>query len=242
MRLPCRYEAVEVKPEDLAQFMHEFKKKYAGANVTIPHKQEVMKFLDVVSREAKKIGAVNTIVNKNGKLVGYNTDVTGAMAAIKEKKPRLKGKKAIVLGAGGTARALVYGLVEAGAHVTILNRTLAHAKNLAQDFACAYGTLGDFYIYAPCDLVVNTTSVGMGDKEESPLPGFLHVIRGAPVKTRKKMVVMDIIYFPHITKLLRDAKKSGCRIITGDKMFNAQAAASFKLWTRHLTFLNLALE
>ncbi|MBI2638242.1 shikimate dehydrogenase [Candidatus Peregrinibacteria bacterium] len=209
LKIPARYEAVEVKPRDLAKFMRDYRARYAGGNVTIPHKQTIMKYLDRVSPEAKKIGAVNTIVNREGKLIGYNTDVFGAMFSLQKiGRVALRNKKVMVLGAGGAARAVVHGLKKAGASVTILNRTLAHAKKLASDFRCAYAALKDFQKCTSrgLDILINTTSVGMWPN-------------------------MDIIYRPRITQLLRDAKAAGCKIITGDHMFLAQAAKSFELWT-----------
>ena len=232
LKLDARYEAIEVKPERLAQFMKNFRENFSGASVTIPHKEKIIKFLDKLSPEARAIGAVNAIVNLGGKLIGYNTDVFGAMSAIRKFfSKKLRGKRAVVLGAGGAARAIAYGLKKAGAKVKILNRTLLRAKRLAADFGCGCGRLSDFNP-SGCDLIVNATSVGMWRSkakyfEESPLPQLKNLLRGL----RKKPAVMDIIYRPRMTKLLKDAKKAGCKIITGDYMFLSQAAKSFELWT-----------
>jgi shikimate dehydrogenase len=230
LKIPARYEAVEVKPAQLKNFMRDYRQRYAGGNVTIPHKRSVMKYLDRVSPEAKKIGAVNTIVNRGGKLIGYNTDVYGAMEALRAhrgaqtaKGKFLNGQKVVVLGAGGAARAVVYGLKKAGARVVILNRTLSHAKKLAKEFGCAYAALSPGRL--PSDLLINTTSVGMWPKtKQTPL--LL-----SPAISSYDLCVFDIIYRPRITQLLRDAKRAGCKIITGDCMFFAQAAKSFELWT-----------
>ena len=230
LKIAAKYEAAEVAPADLGHFMREFRARYAGANVTIPHKEKIMRYLDEVSAEAQKIEAVNTIVHRRGKLIGYNTDVFGAMGALK-KYTKLKGKKAVVLGAGGAARAIIYGLKKAGARVKILNRTVSHAQKLARVFGCQYGKLEDFSP-TDCDVLINTTSVGMWPKmAETPLPDLLEKIAALSMK-RKKPLVMDIVYRPRLTKLLRDAKKAGCPIITGDEMFLAQAVQSFKLWTK----------
>ncbi len=228
LKVAAKYEAVEVKPHDLAKFMREYRERYAGGNVTIPHKQAVMKYLDSISPEAKKIGAVNAIVNRGGKLTGYNTDVFGAMFALQKiGRVFLRRKKVIVLGAGGAARAVVYGLKKAGARVTILNRTLVHAKKLAADFRCAYRGLKNFG-KKPCDVLINTTSVGMWPHiKQTPLPSMVILSLS---KYDKKPLVMDIIYRPRITKFLRDAKHAGCKVITGDHMFFAQAKKSFELW------------
>lgn len=232
--LSARYTAVEVQPEELERFMRDFRKIYSGANVTIPHKEKIIQYLDGLTAEAREIGAVNAIVNKKGKLIGYNTDVFGAMSALKTKCKSLKNKRAIVLGAGGAARAIVYGLKRAGAKVVVLNRTVGRAKKLAREFGCEYGVLQDFG-RCSCDIVVNATSVGMWGKNkikdlkvlESPMPDFARIIS----KRAKKPVAMDIVYRPKMTRFLKDAKKAGCAIITGDKMFLMQAAASFGLWT-----------
>ncbi|MBI4994302.1 shikimate dehydrogenase [Candidatus Peregrinibacteria bacterium] len=233
LKIPAQYEAVEVRPEKLAAFMRGFRKKYSGANVTIPHKEKILRFLDKLSPEAKKIGAVNVIVNQRGKLVGYNTDVFGAMVALgKEVRGqrsdvrchRLAGSNVVILGAGGAARAIVYGLKKAGAKITVLNRTVSHAEKLARDFKCKFGALENFDP-ANCDILINATSVGMCSKE-TPLPQLKKILRGS----KKKSIVMDIIYRPRMTKFLRDALGAGCRIITGEVMFFSQAAESFKLW------------
>lgn len=229
LKIAARYVAVKVKPRDLTKFMREYRECYAGGNVTIPHKQTVMKFLDFVSPEAKKIGAVNTIVNREGKLIGYNTDVFGAMFALQKiGRVSLRGKKVMVLGAGGAARAVVHGLKKAGARVTILNRTLVHAKKLAANFRCRYGKVEHFGA-TPCDILINTTSVGMWPhSNETPLPN-LKILLTTHYKLQT-FLVMDIIYRPRMTKLLRDAKRAGCKVITGDYMFLAQAKKSFELW------------
>ena len=240
LKVRARYTAVEVAPSDLGLFMRDFSSKYSGANVTIPHKEKILDFLDELSPEVRAIGACNTIVNRGGKLFGYNTDVLGFMDALKSEGVRnLKGKNAIVLGAGGAARAVVYALKKMGAHITILNRTLEHAQKLAKNFGQNFGGLEDFN-KLKCDILVNTTSVGMWHKEnkkymsEAPV-SICHCERhcfgfGRP-RPRNDMIIMDIIYRPRMTKLLRDAKKAGCKIITGDKMFMNQAKRSFELFT-----------
>lgn len=231
LKIPAQYSAVEVAPRNLARFMQGFCGKYAGANVTIPHKEKILRFLDKLSPSAKAIGAVNVIVNRHGKLIGYNTDVLGAMMALKSSVKNLRNKNTVVLGAGGAARAIVYGLKKAGAKVTILNRTLSHAKKLAQDFKCRFGAI-EKNNFEQCDILINATSVGMWPhKKETPLPQ----LKNLPRELKKKPIVMDIVYRPRMTKFLRDAKKAGCRIITGDKMFLAQAEKSFEIfatWSR----------
>ena len=195
--------------------------------MTIPHKEKIIEFLDIVDGTARKIGAVNTIVNKNGKLAGYNTDVIGVMNALKTGVRSFRGKKAAVLGAGGASRAIVYGLKKAGADVWVFNRDVARAKRLAARFHAKYGPLASCYP-ANFDIIINATSVGMKPNvNATPLPNLTRSLKG---KT-KKPVVMDVVYGPLMTKLLRAAAKAGCKIIKGDKMFYEQAAAAFRLWT-----------
>ncbi|MBP9718044.1 shikimate dehydrogenase [Candidatus Gracilibacteria bacterium] len=227
LAIKARYEAVEVAPEDLRVFMKTFREKYAGGNVTIPHKEKVMKYLDVISDEAKKIGAVNTIVNKKGKLFGHNTDMYGALSSLKNGGVRsLKNKRVLVVGAGGAARAIVYGLSTAQAHVVIANRTLSKAKKLAREFDVQAINLAEWQ-YEKVDIIINATSVGLKDKNTTPLSNLKSVLKN----TQKKPIVMDIVYNPKMTKLLKDARSAGCAIITGDHMFIGQAKKAFELWT-----------
>lgn len=225
-KIHAHYEACEVKPKHLAQFMRTYREKFAGGNITIPHKEKIMRFLDAISPEVRDIGAVNTIVNKNGMLIGYNTDIFGFLYALKKVfRKSLRNKKVIVLGAGGASRAIMYGLKKNGAHIVILNRTISHAKKLARIFTCTYGSLDDFNPIQ-CDILINATSVGMMKKGESPIPSLKEKIKNI----EEKPLVMDIVYRPRMTKFLHDAKSAGCKIITGDKMLLAQAAKSFQLW------------
>ena len=191
-----------------------------GVSVTVPHKVEVMDYLDEIEEVAGKIGAVNTIVNQEGRLLGYNTDWSGAIKALEE-KVELKDKKAIVLGAGGAARAIAFGLKEKGANLTILNRTVIKAEKLASEIDCQSGGLELIESSNP-DILVNTTSLGMHPKED-----------GMPVKKEflNDMLVFDIVYNPLKTRLIKEAEHNGCATIMGLEMFINQAALQFKLWT-----------
>ncbi len=235
------FEKVDVQPDELGAFMHRFRSVYDGCNVTIPHKEKVIEYLDELSDDARLIGAVNVVVTENGRLIGHNTDRYGAMTALAEGLcGKMNGKNVIVLGAGGAARALVYGCLRAGANITILNRTLANAKTLADAFnqirkdenienfhVIKYGSLDDWNV-EQCDLLVNTTPVGMEPGIDSAPIDILH---GRSEISRTNFTVMDIIYRPLFTKLLRDAQEIGAKIITGDTMFLHQAARAFELWT-----------
>ena len=192
-----------------------------GFSVTIPHKVEVMKHIDGLDEQAKDIGAVNTIVVRNDKLIGYNSDCPGAVRALKQ-KIELKGKNAVVLGAGGAARAMVYGLIQNKSNVTILNRTVEKAKLLADYFKCDYGPLEDIK-NIEYDILINTTSVGMHpDVDELPVSKEL-------IKNNK--IVFDMVFNPFKTKLLAEAEKRNCIIITGFEMLIYGALLQFRLWT-----------
>jgi shikimate dehydrogenase len=195
---------------------------FHGLTCTIPHKVEVLKYLDWVDEKAKKIGAVNTVVKKNGLLCGYNTDWLGAVIPL-EKITSLKGKKVLVLGAGGAARAIVYGLKEKGALVYILNRTLEKAKNLAKEFKAKVLNFNRQKEVSNFDIIINATSVGMEPLvNETPInPSFL----------KKNQIVFDIVYNPKETKLLKEAKKKGAKIIFGFEMLLYQGVAQFEIYT-----------
>jgi len=195
-----------------------------GVNVTMPHKQAVIPFLDELEERARAIGAVNTIVNDEGRLKGYNTDAPGFMAALKQTLNIAQGRRAIVLGAGGAARAIVYELVQAGARVTIFNRTLERAEELAKSFGASVSTWDELEQHAAeTDIVVNATSIGFGgDNDEPPVP--------VPV-LRKETVVCDVVYLVRGTQLIIDAKAHGCAVVPGTEMFLHQAAFAFKQFT-----------
>lgn len=215
------YLRAEVKPEDLKMAMDGVRGLgIRGVSVTMPHKQEVMKYLDRVDKEAKIIGAVNTIVNDNGKLTGFNTDYIGALVAL-EKRVNLKDKKVAVIGAGGAARAVVYGLTKKGAIVKIFNRSLVKAKSLGQEFGCEYEDLKNIGEVSNMDIVINATSVGMNE-DKSPIDKkFLN----------KNQIVLDVVYTPKETRLIKDAKENGAKVILGYEMLLYQGVEQFKLYT-----------
>jgi shikimate dehydrogenase len=195
---------------------------FYGLTCTIPHKVEVLKYLDWVDEKAKKIGAVNTVVKKNGLLCGYNTDWLGAVIPL-EKITSLRGKKVLVLGAGGAARAIVYGLKEKGALTYILNRTLEKAEKLAKEFKVKVLIFNQQKQIPNFDIIINTTSVGMEPLvNQTPInPSFL----------KKNQIVFDIVYSPKKTKLLKEAKKKGAKIIYGLEMLLYQGVAQFEIYT-----------
>ncbi len=191
-----------------------------GLSVTVPHKEAIVKYLDLVDKVARKIGAVNTVINRDGTLSGTNTDWIGAVKALKEHLS-LKGKKALVIGAGGSAKAIVMGLVEEGARVHIANRTQEKAEQLGDQFGCSCSGL-DLPGGLEFDILINATTVGMGVEDAMPVEE--DVIRGADL-------VMDIVYSPLETRLLRVARGLGKVTVNGLKMLLYQAVAQFELWT-----------
>lgn len=193
-----------------------------GVSVTVPHKISIIRYLDSLDPAAKAIGAVNTIVNNNGKLTGYNTDCSGAIAALEE-KTTLKGKRVVILGAGGAARAIAFGLKEKEAQLTILNRTREKAKILAEEVFANYGDLSELNKIEHADILIHTTTTGLGSNKKETLVPKEYL--------RKNLVVFDIVYNPQETQLLQDAKSAGCEIIYGYKMLLYQAALQFELFT-----------
>ncbi len=194
-----------------------------GASVTTPHKTKVIKYLDKIEPLAEKISAVNTIVNDGGVLTGYNTDGGGAVKALEE-VTALKGKRAVLIGAGGAALAIAFGLKEKGVKLVVLNRTGDKARGLAEKAGAeGYGNLKKLAEIASADILINATPVGMW-----PQTGRSIVPREL---LHNKLTVFDIVYNPRETRLLAEARERGCIIIYGYKMFLYQAAAQFELLT-----------
>jgi shikimate dehydrogenase len=197
-----------------------------GVSVTMPFKLSVIPFLDELDILTERIGAVNTIVNSAGKLIGHNTDLYGALRPLEERID-LKGKRVILLGAGGSARAIAYGLKEKGCRVAIFNRSLERAATLAQELGYSYHSLSAFAAMeedaTEGDVLINTTPVGMYPNEtESPFPKHL---------LREGMIVMDIVYQPLRTKLLQEAQEQGCETIDGLEMLAYQGVGQLEIWT-----------
>jgi shikimate dehydrogenase/3-dehydroquinate dehydratase type I len=192
-----------------------------GASVTIPFKVAVMEYMDDLDDDALAIGAVNTIVNNNGRLSGYNTDWLGLILTIKEAMT-IKNKIFVIIGAGGTARAAVYGISKEGGFPIVVNRSPEKGNIIANKFGCPFYSLTEIgSIKADC--LINTTPVGMYlQKDKSPVQG--KTLAGYKY-------VMDVIYNPLKTKLLADAEKHNCHIISGLDMFVHQGAEQFRLWT-----------
>ena len=232
------YEAIDIAPEDLDGRVHELVKAgYSGLNVTLPHKQSIMGLCGEVDMAAQKIGAVNTVKIQEGKLFGYNTDAYGFIQNIKANAAfDFENKSAFVLGAGGAARAIIQGLIEAGiSKIYLTNRTKEKAQELRGmnsavieivDWGVRESVLGNV------DLLVNTTSLGMVGKPplEIDLSGL-----------KKSALVTDIVYTPLMTDLLAQARGGGHDIVSGVGMLLYQAQKSFEIWTGVLPEVDEAL-
>ena len=226
------YVAFHVAPDALPQALAGMRAlELAGLNVTVPHKQAVMAHLDEISPEAQAIGAVNTVCNRDGKLLGFNTDAFGIIESLKADggMNSLPGR-VVLLGAGGAARAILYALLarEEVAEVLLLNRTVEKAEALKGDLDVAgkvrIGSMADSGAIADAGLVINATSIGMHPHEDtSPLADCycLHA----------EMLVADIVYNPLETILMRQARSVGARVINGVGMLAWQGARSFEIWT-----------
>ncbi len=196
---------------------------FRGASVSIPFKQEVMQYLDRIDPAAERIGAVNTIINDKGVLTGYNTDWTGAVEALLE-MTELNSRRAFIIGAGGAARAIAYGLKESGSSVFVFNRSPEKAVELAGRLGLSFGgSLEDIVKKGDYGILINTTPVGSAPKIGES------VIKEAALQEGK--IVMDIVSTPIETKLLRYAKSNGCKVVHGYRMLLHQAAAQFELFT-----------
>jgi shikimate dehydrogenase len=206
----------------------------AGANVTIPHKERAAELADELTPAARAVGAVNTLTVQGERLLGDNTDVGGTLAALVEAGVEVAGRPAVVLGAGGSARAVAYALGQAGAEVTLANRTLARAEALARELSpLTRGRLDALplgeaqALQARLDravLLVNATSVGLHPgPDRSPLP--------EGVRCHPGLTVLDLVYAPRRTRLLRDAARDGSRTVEGLRVLVHQGALSFERWT-----------
>ena len=209
---------------------------FRGASVTIPHKVAAVPFLDSVEPTARHIGAINTIVAEGGTLTGHNTDAIGALRALREGGAELKGRQVVMLGSGGAARAIAFalGTVTGIERLTLLGIDSQERTALARDLQSKIGmTVQESLldegalrkILPDSHVLIHCTPMGMSPKvNETAVPAAL---------LHTGLTVMDIVYNPRDTQLLKDAKARGCRTIPGLEMFLHQAAAQFELWTHH---------
>ena len=206
--------------EDLPSFVSGYRTYLKGMSVTMPFKEQVIPLLDEIDETAKKIGAVNTLQIRDGKLFGCNTDCSGAVKALEE-KTELNGKKVFMIGAGGAARAIGFGIMEKGASLYIFDLDTQKADSLAADLGCR--TMSAESIGSDFDILINCSPVGMHPNvEKTPF---------SKERLKKGMVVFDAVYNPLKTRLLREAEEIGCVTIPGIELFVNQAVDQFELWT-----------
>lgn len=203
-----------------------------GLSVTMPHKEAVVPHLDWIDEAAKCLNSVNTINNKEGKLLGYSTDGIGALNALKENGADPHGKRVLMLGAGGAARVIAYTLIEEIDELVVLNRTVSEAKKLAETLKRKFGKKIGVNSLSPevigekisnSDILLNTTSVGMKPKINQSL-----IVSDS---LKSDLTVMDIVYNPVETQLVKDAKATGAKVVSGVEMLIYQGAAAFEIWT-----------
>lgn len=207
------YVKMSVEESELKEFLARAKEiGFQGLSVTMPLKEVVMSFVDEIDEKAEKIGAINTLVFKNGKIKGFNTDATGALDAV-EKRVKVFEKKVAILGAGGAARAIAFEAKARGAHVFIYNRTSRRAEKLAREFELKSGSLDE--LEPTYDILINATKVEMPISQD---------------QLRKESCVMDIKTRPRYSELLKVAKAKGCQLVFGYEMFIYQALEQFRLW------------
>lgn len=194
-----------------------------GASITIPHKEAIMEHLDEVDDVGQAIGAVNTVVAQEGRLLGSNTDWLGVVRAL-EQVTELGGKRCLVLGAGGAARAAIFGLQKRGAEVCLMNRNQERGRSLAVEMNCIF-VEWQSWDGLEIELLINATPVGMSATRDQSLISAQQL--------KESMVVLDMVYRPLETRLLKDAAAAGSICVSGLEMLLQQGVAQFEIWTGH---------
>jgi shikimate dehydrogenase len=233
LKMDAVFLAFHVKVNEVENVIHGMRGlEICGLNVTMPHKNAVISFLDKVDASAKVLASVNTILNDNGKLSGFSTDGAGALNALKKNGVKLNGKKVLLLGGGGAAKTIAYALAKEVDELTILNRSPEKSKALTETLSREFnkqiftGLLEPSAIQESlqnADVLINASSVGMH-------PDAAHSLV-EPQLLRRDLTVMDIVYNPVKTKLAKDAEKAGAKVVSGIEMLIHQGAASFEIWT-----------
>jgi len=228
LNLDCSYIGYRIPKEELEEGIQGLKKiKISGFNVTIPHKIEIMKYLDKIDESCSLIGAANTVVNNDGILKGYNTDMDGFLEPFKKRELKISNSKILLLGAGGAARAIVAGFAKENAKtITIANRTLENAEKLSE-FAKKIGLSSNTIKIEDVndstkdyDIIVNATSIGLKNEQSViSLEGI-----------NEKTIVYDIVYMPMNTDFIKKAKENNAIIIYGYEMLLGQATRAFEIW------------
>ena len=231
--LPYVYVPFLVRAADLSRAVQGIRiLNLAGINVTVPHKERIVRYLDTLSDEAELCGAVNTVVNRGGRLFGDNTDGRGFLLSLKERKISLQQQEVVLIGAGGSARSILVSLIRAGCgRVTIVNRTQAHAQALVRSYrslgkaqleALPLNVLRDSSGLKNKSLIVNCTSVGLHGEDFFPLTYS---------STPRKCLFYDLLYSPSLTPFLQGARQARRSILDGRRMLLHQGALAFSLWT-----------
>ena len=233
-KLNMRYMCFDVFENELENAIKGIKAlNIKGFNVTIPHKVEVIKYLDEIDRNALLIGAVNTVKNENGKLKGYNTDGIGFVKSILDKGYKISGKNVLIIGSGGAARSIAVEMASNGAkQINLYNRSIKSAKEISELLKENFKVDSNYYNeqikeknLENIDIIINTTPIGMDkDKENCPIDESINV-------KNKNTLICDIVYNPHETKFISWAKKNNLNVIYGIDMLINQAILGFKIWT-----------
>jgi shikimate dehydrogenase len=231
--LDYRYVLLSTPPDCLTERVREcVDRGFGGWNITVPHKQAILPFLDSMSDEVRATGACNTVRVENGQLSGFNTDIAGFMRGLDEAGGIAPVSKAVLLGAGGAARAVAFALARASHPLAILSRRIEQAEQLSESLSSRpVGITGDLLQadrleehLATAGLLVNCTPAGIWPHmEDSPLPGGTHL--------PSHLLVYDLVYRPRPTRLLKEAAEAGCRTQDGLAMLVHQGAEAFKIWT-----------
>ena len=232
MKLPMEYLTIQVKKGDLQAAIEGLRAmNFAGINITMPHKIEVLQYLDHVADDAKIMGAVNTVYVKDGKLYGENTDGKGFMRNLQNGNVPTEGKNVVLLGAGGVARAISVELANAGVkHITVVNVIKEEGERLVELLNSKTSVEASFILWDHkyvipdnTDILVNATPIGFVNKEEKPNVEYESI--------KPEMVVCDVIPNTMSTRFLEEAKKNGCKTFHGMQMLVNQGAIAFELWT-----------
>jgi shikimate dehydrogenase len=232
LHLNCTYIAFRVSKGQLEESINALRAiDIAGFNVTLPHKVDIMGFMNYLDSSAEKATAVNTVHNVDGILKGYNTDIFGFIEPLRKRNVNFNGMNILLLGAGGSARAVIAGFSEMKGinKITIANRTLEKARQLAKKgtdlgLECQVTEMDNIKgIAVKSHLIVNTTSIGMDEEKEESLIGYEHI--------SKNTIVYDIVYKPVVTNLLENARYAGADVVYGYEMLLEQGARAFEIWT-----------
>ncbi|MCL2288791.1 MAG: shikimate dehydrogenase [Candidatus Bathyarchaeota archaeon] len=233
LNINCVYTAFKVKSSDVANVLAGIRVLgFLGLNVTMPHKETVIAHVDWIDETVKCLNSINTIHHKDGKLLGYSTDGIGALRALRENGADPHGKRVLILGAGSTARAIAYALIQETDELVVLNRTVTEAEKLSEALKRKYdkkvsaGSLSSEVIkekIRDSNILLNTTSVGMSPNINQSLVSSNDL--------KSDLAVMDIVYNPRETQLAKDAKAVGAKVVSGVEMLIYQGAAAFEIWT-----------